>query len=250
MNRDFLFISGCPRSGTTALAHLIGAHSKVVMSLERYSNKIVNRFDLTKDLFEPERFVSLQEGDTYYDSFDEIEDWDPNFNEKVFSEDLRYIGDKKPYYYKFTDLIFSRFDNCIMLLIYRDLYDVAASWNERVQRKKNWQKDMDYVMAVEEWNMSLDYVIDAVGKYPDRFICVKYEDIFSNYKDIEPLYDKLNLDIDKSSEEKYRSLIESSKELEKARKQFKLTEEETEYVSRHGDFEKFKIVDSYNLLNK
>lgn len=34
--KNKLFIAGCARSGTSALAQLIGSHSKVVLGMERF----------------------------------------------------------------------------------------------------------------------------------------------------------------------------------------------------------------------
>ncbi|WP_405196631.1 sulfotransferase [Zarconia navalis] len=36
----FLFVCGCPRSGTTAIAKLLNYHSKVILGMERYKYQI------------------------------------------------------------------------------------------------------------------------------------------------------------------------------------------------------------------
>jgi len=36
MNKNYLFISGVPRSETSALTRLIGAHGQIALGMERY----------------------------------------------------------------------------------------------------------------------------------------------------------------------------------------------------------------------
>ena len=66
MVADFLFATGCPRSGNTALTRLLNAHDEIVMGSERYKYLLYEgRFwELTPELYAPPRYFDFRETDT------------------------------------------------------------------------------------------------------------------------------------------------------------------------------------------
>ena len=65
--RKYLFICGTPRSGTSALVILIGAHSKLALGIERfkyYLNKPNREKWLGTYLFTKSRFFDFSDGAT------------------------------------------------------------------------------------------------------------------------------------------------------------------------------------------
>ena len=62
MKRNYFFICGCARSGTTALWRLVSAHQEVAVGVERYLRMArPNKFLLSEDLFEESRFFDLHD---------------------------------------------------------------------------------------------------------------------------------------------------------------------------------------------
>ena len=95
MPPSYLFVCGCPRSGTTALAKLFSISDDIVLGQERYGKRShPDNFTLTPALFEKERFLDVQPGDTFYDSLDFFARYYENVPWKLDS--CRYIGEKRP----------------------------------------------------------------------------------------------------------------------------------------------------------
>lgn len=245
-----LFIAGCGRSGTTAIAKLIGSHQKIVMGLERFGHLVAkDSFSLTKEHFYPKRFVDVQPGDTFYDSFPEFYKWDENIYNKLNDNNLAYIGDKRPDLYLVYDELFKNFPNSKLIFVYRNIFDVAASWNKRVKGGVNWPATHDAKMSVHVWSYSLQHTIEAMEKYPDRIACVRYEDIFVNGHDISPLYSWLNLKVDAPTKKNLAISRHLSKQLAKERGENPLSDEEWEYCQHHAPFRYENAIDKVNILN-
>ena len=175
--KGYLFISGCGRSGTSALAQLIGSHKRIILGMERYGHLVNNNnFSLTKSHFTKERFLNINENDTFYNDFDEFHKWDPNIKNK-FVEGYDYIGDKRPELYLAIEKLNKIFNYPKHIYIYRNIYDVAMSWEHRANVEKSWPEQRNYKMAVSNWNESLKIALDAVKKYKN-FACVKYENLY------------------------------------------------------------------------
>lgn len=244
--RDYLFISGCGRSGTTALAQLIGSHRSIVMGIERYGKlEREDNFALTEELFATERFLEIREGDTFYSDFDKFHCWDRELKSKIFDPDLKYIGDKKPTLFMVYDRLFEAFPNAKVIFIYRDIYEVAESWNKRAEHGVNWPKHKDYRQAVTSWNDSLENTLENIrsGK---NIVCVNYGDLFIDQKDISSIFESLGLDIDDSVKAAWGRLMEMSCRLVKSRGI--LSDEQKEYVKENARFDYLEKINEYNVL--
>ncbi|HND14369.1 MAG TPA: hypothetical protein PLN78_05270, partial [Pseudomonadales bacterium] len=103
--KKFIFVAGCARSGTGALAQLLSASDDIVMGMERFGHlESKGSFSLTPNHFEKERFFDVRDGDTFYGNFDEFHRHDKRIREKFDS--CIYIGDKRPDLYECYDEIF------------------------------------------------------------------------------------------------------------------------------------------------
>ncbi len=237
-----LFICGCARSGTSALTKLIGAHEKIVLGMERYG-KLENKdtFCLREEHFTPSRFLTLEKGDAFRKELK----LNPVMIDKLENQSYEYIGDKKPNLFLVYEELFNTFSDVTVIFIYRNVYDVSESWNKRAIKGNNWPKQKNYKKAVFSWNKALMTTIEQIKK-GRNIICVNYEDIFAKKVDLMSLYNKLGLDIDKSTQIQLNTLLQQSNNIEKTRTQ--LSTEEYAFVKKHAKFRLLKEITQYDIL--
>jgi hypothetical protein len=248
--KNKLFIAGCARSGTSALAQLIGSHSKVVMGMERFGHLYDKKeFKVTERLFEPKRFLNVKKNDTFYSDFNEFHDWDPDIVDKLNNYNYEYIGDKRPEIYEVYDDVIKTFSGAKIIFIYRNIYEVAASWNKRASDGDSWAVNRDFKAAVSAWGESLRLTIDAMKKYPANIVCVKYEDVFLKSIKLAPLYEWLSLEIDYSTRVRLQNLLQYSDVLKQKRESFQLSKEKKEFCKQNAPFEFEGVLDKMNMLS-
>ncbi len=214
-NRQYLFIVGCPRSGTTALATLLAEHPSVVMGIERYGLRAFPaHFSLTPDLFERDRFLHFREGDTFYSSFDFAPRAYRDVETKFAS--ARWVGDKIPGMYATLPDLFEAFgERTTVLFIFRNIFDVAASYKARLlDPNDNWSKGVS--TAVTDWTR-------AIGAYrrsahQERIIPIIYESLVSDPHIAHALFDRLGLEITPETRAAMDHLAARSETLESGRK--------------------------------
>jgi hypothetical protein len=246
MPEKFLFVCGCPRSGTSAFARLLGAHDRIVMGMERFGHRVSpGNFTLTPNLFSKEKFFNIQPGDTFYVDFEAYHKWDPFIKEKF--DNAIYVGDKRPDLFYVYDRVFDAFPNATIMFIYRDVFDVAASYNKRAGEGNNWPSHKDYKKAVVEWGLSLRHTLECI-RNKMRLYCVKYEDLFSSHCDIDVIFDVLDLPFDERSRHAIVNLRKISEKLSVQRRNIGLSENDSRYVSKHAEFRYYEQIERLNLL--
>lgn len=242
--RGYLFIGGCGRSGTTALIEIIGSHQKIVLGIERF-NKLMrkNFFNLTESHFTRERFLTMHEGDSFYSEFNKFKAHE-NAAEKF--DDAVYVGVKYPPFDEIYQLMKSSFGTFKYLYIYRNIFDVAESWNRRAEMGGNWANDKNYIKAVQRWNESLSHALNELNIGAD-IICINYDDLLFTNKAIQPVFDKIGIPIDENvlKELAEARSIAPSKKLAKG----SLSEYEIEYIRENAKFELYDEIHSkFNIL--
>ncbi|WP_394200828.1 sulfotransferase family protein [Shewanella waksmanii] len=226
-----LFIAGCARSGTSALVQLLSGSEDIVLGMERYGHLVKkNDFKLTKEHFVKERFFDLREEDTFYSDFFAFHRFSPNIEAKFDS--CKWVGDKRPDLYEVYDELFEAFPESKVIFIYRDIVEVASSYQERVKDGKNWPASKDFMAAVREWNRSLYLTREAIAKGYDINV-VEYSSIFNSKKDLNPLFEILNIDIDKNLERHIANIRGRATQLVEERK-MSLSESELDYISKNS----------------
>ncbi|KGF72799.1 hypothetical protein DO97_04800 [Neosynechococcus sphagnicola sy1] len=193
--KEYLFVCGCARSGTSVLRKLLVAHPKVVIGLERYINLYRSKGKLTPDLFEKERFLNLQTGDTFYQSLDHFPEAYSGFKERY--ENATFFGDKIPLLYRGYDAIFTEFPQARVIFISRTLEDVAVSFKRRANdpSDKTWGAKRGVEAAIEEWNAAHRLTVQALEKYPRRILVVNYEIMFGTWVGVREMFNFLELDL-------------------------------------------------------
>lgn len=232
----YLFISGTPRSGTSAITELLSAHTNIALGMERYK-KLFNPNLVNRALFEEKKFFDydpietnvLLEGakyDKYY----------KNLKEKYAQSTIR--GDKYPFLYKnyhTLDAIFG--DEVTFIYIVREPYRVASSWNVRAKKPKDkWPLENDYSVSVKHWNDANMRTIKAMKK-GYNIIVVEYEKLYNNQRDdnyLESILKRLNLGLDEGILKEYdKQINEYNKKIKD--KPLDLDEEQKAFIDEHID---------------
>lgn len=150
-HREFMFVCGVPRSGTTALGGLLNLHPQIALGVERFRKLALSGPTdrlFTPALFNSERFFSFQPGDTNVRADAVYKRMQSKFGTAIF------VGDKIPRLYVKFSMLMERFDRPNIIYIVRDLAAVARSWNARADNPADaaWPESNDYKKAVVEWN--------------------------------------------------------------------------------------------------
>lgn len=236
MAQEFLFICGCPRSGTTALVRLLNAHHSIAIGMERYkyyANK-KNIAKINRDLFRASSFFKLQDNQT-------------NIQWKYFYKDLqdkykfgvKYLGDKYPHYYRYYQQINENLDNTKWLFIIRDVVSIAKSYNARAaDPDDSWSKSADYKKAVEHWNESLveTWKYQKSNPQPNLFVC-EYEKLFSyDLEYMRAIFDFLDLNLDANTEVYFNQMKQDwlAKQKSSSKSSNSLNQSQLEYINHHA----------------
>lgn len=183
----FLFVSGCPRSGTTVMTTLLNWHDSVLVTQERYAPLL--KFDAAAfgpGLFEPARMSEFRRGECGYTSFAAQREYSAHYaNPKDFSAIGSYPirGDKITHLYRNVE----RFEEpawsgCDIMLVHmiRKLDDVVSSYEtRRLDAADAWREGID--AAIRDWTASVEDIFrytTATGKRAKVGI-VEYERLFS-----------------------------------------------------------------------
>jgi Sulfotransferase family/Glycosyl transferases group 1 len=169
-----LFIAGCPRSGTSALVFLLNEHPQLAIGFERFKRV---RAHLDPFHFAPAQFFSpvLAEtdirGELLY----------TRLYERWRSGSVSVIGDKVPLYWRVLPQLFERFPHGRVVLLVRELEDVAASFKRRAGDPEDWwPAENDHTLAVAMWNEALERARDAerLG-HGERIFLLPYEPLLA-----------------------------------------------------------------------
>ena len=230
----YLFICGCPRSGTTALWDLIAAHEKVAMGVERFMSKINPEFQLTPSLFNKERFFNVQPGDSHYKELHPAE-----YYQDVASRwnQCKIVGDKIPTLFVRYPELYEAFPSARILFIYRNIFDVANSFMER-KKNPNDSWSRDYQAAVKLWNTSLGATLKCIRKgYP--ILCLEYETLFFGDYKLQDLLGFMDVETTNEFESKFRELRQVAQDKDDERV-VKLTTNQKHYISKNANFNLYK----------
>lgn len=239
----YLFIFGCPRSGTTALTHLLSSHPEVALGMERFKFLVErqNPSLLTPEKFSEEAFFDFSDQATNLTiDHPQWTDYYTILKNKFASKKLSLIGDKYPLYFNFLPSLYSQFPEAHFLFIFRDVLDVAASYNKRAANPedKNWPEKRNYQAAVKDWNQSLAKT-KAFFEQEERrkaLTVIRYEDLFCGN---ESLYRQLFLSLGVSPCEKTDTFFENQTKAWGNRQTEKepLPSDQQRYMNEHKDHE-------------
>jgi glycosyltransferase involved in cell wall biosynthesis len=169
-----LFIAGCPRSGTSALVFLLNEHPRIALGFERFKR--------TRALLDPWHFTPAQffapvlaetdiQGELLY----------RRLRERWRGGSVEVIGDKVPLYWRVLPDLLERFSHGRLILLVREPYDVAASFDRRAADTGDWWPAAnDRTLALTMWNEALERVRAAErAGYGERIFLVPYEGLLA-----------------------------------------------------------------------
>ncbi|MEL6494225.1 MAG: sulfotransferase [Cyanobacteria bacterium J06623_7] len=238
MKQKYLFICGCPRSGTTALVRLLNSHPALAVGMERYkyyaSKKKISK--INKSSFE-------------FNSFFDLKDNQTNINWKYFYDELEpkyklgvtYLGDKYPHYYRFYHRLNHNLGNVRWIFIVRDIASIARSYNSRAaDPEDSWSADADFTKAVEHWNESLTetWKYQKSNPSPKLFVC-EYERLFAYDLDyLNSLFAFLELEQDERVVSFFEGMKQDwlDKKAQKSSSSVNLSQTELDYINEHANF--------------
>ena len=217
--KKYLFVCGCPRSGTTALWRLMITHPEIVLGIERYVHLAFKRGSIKPDLFEKSKFFELRAGETYYTDLVKYNSYYAAAEQRF--EQAAWVGDKIPPLDLDYAGIEANFENAHILCIVRNIIDVAGSYQTRAKDPNDdtWSAARDYRRAVHDWHHSLRATLHLLALENRRTSVqvVLYDDLFLQRADLQPLFQWLGLEIPHSVDEQYRNLLARSHQLETGR---------------------------------
>ena len=189
MPKKFLFICGCPRSGTSYFQAILAWHPAIALGTERFNLRLFARTLMPTD-FERERFFRMEAGDTWYDDLSHFP-WRQRRAEAHY-DSADYVGDKVPRGYECFDHLITHFPGVRFICLVRNLFDVAASYASRKRDVADWNPDWGPRMAVEHWNDSLKAILEYADVAP--ILPVFYEDLVASEATVDGVAAFLDID--------------------------------------------------------
>lgn len=236
MERNYLYIGGPARSGTTALTKYLNEHPEVMICRERF--KWLPRRDVTPEVFTFDRIVDFEDG---YEKRDTPRRKQVH-EELVGRKDpdrLRWMGDKFPGYVRTLDTLSENNPGASFILTYRTIEEVAESYEARSKNPEDeWLGGRDgFWLGIDAWNKTMQHTRDFIesGTNPNILV-VSYHDFFYRNEECMPLISRfLDLEFDESVLEAWR---EESKSFESQRREKEpMTEEQQALIDEHADRE-------------
>lgn len=248
----FLYICGCPRSGTSVLALVLGHHPGIIMGVERYHNITYNQFTITQEHFNKERFFDVQEGDSHINMFEHESFSKLGANYKERFDQHYYIGDKVPLLYYRYEPFFEEFErNAEVKIVYilRNIFDVASSYQYRLNDTTDrWKRTMD--MCIRDWNDSMAITENYIKKGKD-IIVVQYEDLFygDQEKTLSLLMKKLKISVSKELLKEFNGQNQHRKDIEGRRLNYtKLDPHFKRSILQQADIELYRrFISDYSI---
>lgn len=236
--KKYLFICGAPRSGTTALWRLLVSDKRIVLGVERYGNLFFKK-NLTKDLFEYDRFSILNNGDTFYSNLESFNPYYKDMENKFLNAE--FVGDKIPLLYQCLDGLFEEIPDAKVIFMVRNIFDVAASYEARADNEQDldWRRDRRTNEAIKDWSLSLRKIRDYGDN--ENILTIIYEDFYKSESQLERLLRFLGLEASSDLLGQYEFLCKRSLVLEEQRKRA-LNEESVMKICSEAPFGLYREV--------
>jgi len=209
----YLFIAGCPRSGTTALTTFLNGDERLLLGQERFRRirKWVEPFHFTEEVF----FNPTSHETSWAMPWRAETVWPGTFVEyrelraRWRSGSVRIIGDKAPYYVRHLERLDQEFPQARFAILVRDLDEVARSYDRRAANPSDhWPAENDHRLAAHDWNDSLARTRAFAEQESARLLVIAHERFFFGEPgELERLYAFLELDLSAAARERYAAIV-------------------------------------------
>jgi hypothetical protein len=181
MDKQYLFVCGLGRSGTTELTRILSAHGKIALGMERYKRlwRPERIHQITPDLFQKDRFFDFTRPLTNITP-DLHEQWRRYYEAlEAKYDNAAYVGDK------LTQLrvreLHPAFPDAKFIIIIRNVFEVAHSWERRAKKPTDrWPESHDARQAVLEWNKGLRELSGYLNDFGSSVTYVEHNSFFSD----------------------------------------------------------------------
>jgi Sulfotransferase family len=232
---EYLFVTGCARSGTSVMADLLRSSCHIAMGRERFAYRYLGDRYFPPNLFEKERFCrQLHERDSHHRTLDAYyADLYQRFDQ------CRYRGDKIPEIALDYAPLLNFYERPKVIYMLRNCFDVASSFKCRALTAKaegrtdGWPQHRGSDAAVEEWGRSIYNTLKLQNKMELLFII--YERLFIDDRIIKKIFHFLGVPITKAVTVAHQNAMLLYQDLEEQRKNA-LTSLEKLYIMRNADF--------------
>ncbi len=180
-DKAFLFLCGCPRSGTSEITRILSYHPAFAIGMERYKHlRTAGRIsELTPTAFTRETFFGpdLLEGArseaarrVRHDFYEQL---------RAHFDEATYVGDKNPFYFRAYDHLLRTFPAVRIVFLLRDILPVAHSWKLRNEKRHGDAKISDFDQGVEVWNESISETLSLGRRSPGTLAVCDYDKLYS-----------------------------------------------------------------------
>lgn len=201
---DYHFIVGIPRSGTTLLSFMFNRSNKILALhepkhilhvIKDYKHSGLKSLYHSKSYFKKiEQLHNIKESPFKVNPKKNKETWKMPFDERSVKKistqialsfeflnkkntQIDAIIDKNPAYTINLDNIISHFPKAKFIITTRDYRAFTLS---RMEKRKPHKKIHSYINECVIWNYMHKFVFEAINKYPEKCLLIKYEELTSN----------------------------------------------------------------------
>ena len=175
-DKEYLFVSGLPRSGTTALGSLLNLSPDIALFVELYGYQRPYSPGCFDEAVVRERLRGHRH---------------ERKNEEILEKSRcsRFLGDKRPNFiwrYPETMLQFER-ERVHIVHVMRSIEAVCASYQRRAEDPgdQRWTRARDFRRAIQDWNVTLGWVVDVLEERAEsnaNIIFVNYANVLTKHK--------------------------------------------------------------------
>ncbi|WAL58597.1 sulfotransferase [Thermocoleostomius sinensis] len=236
MNKRYLFICGCPRSGTTAITALLNTHPTIAIGMERYKYRIHRNIKtIDASLFEAENFFNFCPQET--NILPSQGNWTRLYQQmetKFMTQSDLLVGDKNPFYFNVYEQMEAAMKKTKWIFMLRNIEQVAASYNVRAANPQDsWLQNNNYVKAVEHWNSALAKTWKFFSKNPMKLFVCEYELFFAgNEAYFQDLLKFLEVECESNTLRDYRAITKDWQH--RQRKLTSLDDRQRTYIHDHA----------------
>ena len=169
--KNYIFIVGMPRSGTTLIEQILSSHEKVYGAGElSYMSNIIDKFFLNKDFNFKCNNINNFEG-KFIDTAREYY----RKNTSLFNYKEKFLIDKAPLNFRWIGFIIKLFPNCKIINCKRDTMDICWSNYKNLFASNKMNYCYDFKNLSSFTNMYLDLMNFWSNKFPSKIFNIEYE---------------------------------------------------------------------------